>query len=69
MNVPCRKCGSTETPLHTNHVCGNCYQPAGEFALRNPAPKPKPATFDNAKATQRKLLDGLDLLPGQQDLF
>ena len=22
---PCRECGSTTTPLHTNYICGNCY--------------------------------------------
>lgn len=24
-NTPCKVCGSTETPLHFNRVCGNCY--------------------------------------------
>lgn len=24
---PCVKCGCTETPLHTNRVCGNCHEP------------------------------------------
>jgi len=24
-NPECIKCGDTETPLHTNHICGNCW--------------------------------------------
>jgi hypothetical protein len=56
-----------EAPLG---VCGYCYEPGDEFELGvDPLPRPKPATFDNTEATQRKLLDGLDCLPGQQDLF
>lgn len=68
MNVRCRKCGRP-IPMDrwTSSDCDRCQK--GGFALRNPDPKPKPAKFDNTKATQRKLLDGLDLLPGQQDLF
>jgi len=27
INTPCVKCGDTETPLHVNEVCGNCYTP------------------------------------------
>jgi hypothetical protein len=39
------------------------------FTLRNePAPKPK-AKFESLGGRQRKLLDGLDCLPGQEDLF
>ncbi len=41
-----------------------------EFALTNPAPKPKPWRGDEPDNTrQTKLLSGLDCLPGQQDLF
>lgn len=40
------------------------------FTLRNDPPKLKPATFANAGAgRQGVLLDGLDCLPGQADLF
>lgn len=27
LNTPCEKCGDTETPLHVNKICGNCYTP------------------------------------------
>lgn len=39
------------------------------FALANEAPRKPPAKFTNTATTQRKLLDGLDCLPGQTDLF
>jgi hypothetical protein len=39
------------------------------FSLQNSLAPHKPATFASNAATQRKLLDGLDCLPGQQDLF
>lgn len=26
-NTPCGHCGCTETPLHTNGVCGDCHEP------------------------------------------
>ena len=40
------------------------------FELRNDLPPHRPDRFENQFATrQRKLLDGLDCLPGQQDLF
>ena len=42
----------------------------GEFALSNPAPKPKLWRGDESENTrQTVLLSGLDCLPGQQDLF
>ncbi len=42
----------------------------GEFALSNPAPKPKPWRGDEPENTRQiVLLSGLDCLPGQQDLF
>ena len=42
----------------------------GEFQLRNDPPKAKPASFENGERTsQRVLIDGMDCLPGQQDLF
>ena len=37
------------------------------FALRNDPPKCKRP--DNVPTTQRKLFDGMDCLPDQQDLF
>ncbi len=41
-----------------------------EFALTNPAPKPKLWQGDEPENTrQTVLLSGLDCLPGQQDLF
>lgn len=40
------------------------------FELVNDPPARKSARFDNQERTlQRKLIDGLDCLPGQQDLF
>lgn len=67
MTVRCRRCGRpVSVSKWTGDNCGKCEK---AFTLQNPEPKPKPASFNNAKATQRKLLDGLDLLPGQQDLF
>lgn len=40
------------------------------FELRNDPPPHKPATFHgNENTLQKKLIDGLDCLPGQQDLF
>lgn len=33
-NPPCRVCGSTTTDLHTNMICGNCYDPTtGEATI------------------------------------
>lgn len=47
-----------------------CEEP---FVLRNdPPPKEQgkqPVCDDNDKCRQRMLLDGLDCLPGQRDLF
>lgn len=40
-----------------------------KFTLRNDAPPPTRARFDSEPTRQRKLLDGLDCLPGQLDLF
>lgn len=41
-----------------------------EFSLTNEPAKKKPAKFDDSDRTkQRKLLDGMDALPGQMDLF
>jgi hypothetical protein len=42
---------------------------AEPFALANDPPKRKPWRAENEPARQKKLLDGLDCLPGQQDLF
>lgn len=40
------------------------------FALANDAPKHKPATFGTQdKTLQKVLVDGMDCLPGQLDLF
>jgi hypothetical protein len=42
----------------------------GDFALANDPPPHIPAQFDNQTAcAQRKLISGLDCLPGQGDLF
>lgn len=30
LGQPCQECGNTETPLHTNGVCGNCFAPDRE---------------------------------------
>jgi DNA-directed RNA polymerase subunit RPC12/RpoP len=67
MKRRCRRCGK---PIPLSKGTGdNCSDCDHRFTLQNATPKPKPATFDNAKATQRTLIDGLDCLPGQQDLF
>jgi hypothetical protein len=39
------------------------------FTLANDAPKTPRATFASEPTRQRNLIDGLDCLPGQQDLF
>jgi hypothetical protein len=55
----------------TVNTCPNCTGHAdGEFKLANdPAPH-KPAQFDNDDPRrQRTLIDGLQCLPGQLDLF
>lgn len=44
-------------------------QPDGSFTLANDAPKPKPWRAENVETRQLRLLDGMDCLPGQQDLF
>lgn len=41
-----------------------------QFELRNDPPPHKPATFHgNERTLQKVLIDGLDCLPDQQDLF
>lgn len=43
---------------------------ASPFQLKNDPPPHRPARFENQLLTkQRALIDGLDYLPGQQDLF
>lgn len=43
---------------------------APAFTLRNDPPRHKPARFESQdKTRQRVLVDGMDCLPGQQDLF
>lgn len=45
-------------------------EPVIDFQLQNDPPKRLPAHFDNQDATkQRSLVDGMDCLPGQLDLF
>lgn len=41
----------------------------GEFRLQNKPEHKKAEVENNANTSQRKLLDGMDALPGQQDLF
>ncbi|QDV75400.1 hypothetical protein [Botrimarina mediterranea] len=53
---------------HAHHDMAE-HDAAAAFVLTNHEPKRKQAAFCSAPATQRKLLDGLDCLPGQHDLF
>jgi hypothetical protein len=39
------------------------------FTLRNDPPAPKRARFDDEPTRQRVLVEGMDCLPGQLDLF
>lgn len=54
-------------------VCGEAGRCPGwhdGFTLANDPHAPRPATFDNQDTTrQRVLVEGLDCLPGQLDLF
>jgi hypothetical protein len=43
--------------------------PETAFALHNDPPPRKPWRAENDPTTQKTLLDGLDCLRGQQDLF
>lgn len=69
--IQCRRALSCRGPSPLCDSCGGELVAECEagFALANDAPKPKPAQFTSAGTTQRKLLDGLDCLPGQGDLF
>lgn len=41
----------------------------GMFTLKNDAPRKKSKEFFDKKSAQKNLIDGLDALPGQKDLF
>jgi hypothetical protein len=66
----CDHCGSAYGV--ESGLCITCATTGREdgFILRNDPPAHKPARFDNqAASSQRKLISGLDCLPGQGDLF
>ena len=33
-NIPCKKCGRTDLPLHYNYLCPNCFNPKDEEELK-----------------------------------
>ncbi len=44
-------------------------EPDADFELRNDPPAHKPQQFDEEPLRQRVLVDGMNCLPGQLDLF
>ena len=68
--IYCRSCaGEPFDPAEAYGRDGRGFIVKDEFALQNAAPAPRKAKFESLGGRQKRLLDGMDCLPDQQDLF